>query len=66
MNEHYKNNIYDLNDIDVSKITNFAGIFYYDEHTAHKDFDVSYWDVSNGTDFADMFRVCEKFNCDLS
>ena len=64
--EHYKNNIYDLNDIDVSEINDFSEIFFYDEHTGYKDFDVSNWNVSNGVDFSEMFRGCKNFNCDLS
>ena len=64
--ELYANNIYDLNDIDVSNITDFSYIFYEDENTGNKDFDVSKWDVSNGTDFTSMFYGCPKFNCNLS
>ena len=64
--EHYKNNIFNLNDIDVSQITDFSYLFYDDKHTGHKDFDVSYWDVSNGVDFGLMFAKCTEFNSDLS
>ena len=64
--EHYKNNIYDLNDIDTSKITNFSGLFWLDDSPNHKDFDISRWDVSSGKDFSFMFYMCKNFNCDLS
>ena len=64
LQEHYKNNIYDLNDIDVSEITNFSSIFM--DEDAPNNFDISEWNVSNGKDFSWMFGGCEKFNCDLS
>ena len=64
--EHYDNNIYDLNDIDVSKITDFDSLFQNDENTGNRDFDVSEWDVSNGENFFCMFGGCKNFNCNLS
>lgn len=64
--EHYDNNIYNLNDIDVYKITDFGSLFMNDTHTSNENFDVSKWDVRNGKDFSDMFCGCENFNCDLS
>lgn len=64
--EHYDNDIYNLNDIDVSKITDFSELFVGDENTGNKDFDVSEWNVSKCKDFSNMFKGCEKFNCDLS
>jgi surface protein len=55
----------DLNDIDVSKITNMSFLF---NSTKLTDFNgnVSLWDVSNVTDMSFMFYGCEKFNCDIS
>ena len=54
----------DLNDIDVSKITDMSYLF-----TAFKDIeqiDISKWDVSNVHTTRYMFPKCTKFNCDLS
>jgi surface protein len=62
----------DLNDIDVSKITDMSNLF--DANTEYggkeifKDFngDISLWNVSNVKDMGWLFNCCEKFNCDLS
>ena len=64
--EHYNKGIYDLNDIDVSEITDFSSLFNMDKNTENKDFDVSKWNVSSGEDFSEMFRFCTKLNCNLS
>ena len=64
--EHYDKGIYDLNDIDVSKITDFSSIFDKDKNTGNENFDVSKWNVSNGKNFTHMFYECSEFNCDLS
>ena len=58
-----------LNDIDVSKITdmgkdnNLVGLFeYLDPH----NIDISQWDVSNVKDMSDMFHGCANLDCDIS
>ena len=53
----FKHNIYDLNFIDTSKITDMCGLFEYIEH----DFNVSKWDTSNVKNMSYMFYKCYKF-----
>ena len=53
----FKHNIYDLNFIDTSKITNMYELF---EYTGH-DFNVSKWDTSNVKNMSYMFYKCYKF-----
>lgn len=66
IDEHYNKGIYDLNDIDVSEITNFSNVFNRDKNTGNKNFNISDWNVSNGEDFSGMFYECYNFNSDLS
>ena len=53
----------DLNDIDVSEITDMSYLF-----VDFEDFnsDISSWDVSNVIDMSFMFFGCESFNQDIS
>ena len=59
----------DLNDIDVSNITNMSFLFNaIDNNSIFRNFngDISMWDVSNVERMDFMFNYCDKFNCDLS
>ena len=62
INYAFKHNIYDLNFIDTSKITDMSWLF---ENVKH-NFDISSWDVSNVKDMSYMFQFCYDLNCDLS
>jgi surface protein len=63
----------DLNDIDVSKITDMSRLFdaiplSVGGNPVFQNFngDISMWNVSNVHNMHYMFRRCYKFNCDLS
>ena len=55
----------DLNDIDVSKITNMNALFNYNKDTIKFNGDISEWDVSSVENMHGMF-FASKFNGDIS
>ena len=58
----FKHNIYDLNFIDTSKITDMTLLF----SKCDYNIDISHWDMSNVRNMSYMFYHCKNFNCGLS
>ena len=58
----FKHNIYDLNFIDTSKITDMTLLF----SKCNYNIDISHWDMSNVRSMSYMFYHCKNFSCDLS
>lgn len=64
-----KDDIVDLNDIDLSNLTNISYLFTHNDikkALEKRNIDVSEWDVSNIVDFHNTFDNLLNFDCDLS
>ena len=55
-----------LNDIDISKITDMSFLFQPLRKYDLSKIDISEWDTSNVTNMNSMFYCCKSFNSDLS
>ena len=62
INYAFKHNIYDLNFIDTSEITDMSKLFM----SCDYNIDVSRWDVSNVKNMCQIFYGCIRLNTDLS
>ena len=62
INYAFKHNIYNLNFIDTSEISDMTWLFKY----ISCNFDISNWNVSHVVDMSQMFYNCKNFNVDLS
>lgn len=51
-----------LNDIDISNITDLSNVFWRVSHLHPKYIDISHWDVSNVLDFSNMFNECSTLH----
>lgn len=56
----------DLNDIDVSAVTDMSDLFNNALSKKIRNIDISNWDVSNVIKMRSMFSHCANFDCDLS
>ena len=65
INKLIKQNDYNFNCINTSKITDMSNLFKNLDGIEDKNFDVSRWDVSSVEDMSYMFMYCKNFNGNL-